>query len=600
MHRECALNGLRKSLADRGLHAMIIPTNDPHFGEYTQPHYKVREWLSGFTGSAGTLAVTEKSAALWTDSRYFIQAEEQLKGSGIRLMRSGMPYTPSITEWIKSEYPQGARIAVDGKLFSLEEYGKLESELKPYCSLVAIEDPFDKIWSDRPKLDFNPIKALSHTDCGESTADKFRRFKSLLNLEDGERFVYYLSACDDIAWFCNIRGTDIEYNPLPLSYLLITNSASHLFADPDALDDDLSRYLAGQEVEVHAYSSIESVLASLSDDMTRVYYAKGISVAHYNILHTSGSKEAEDKSVGGIVANMKAVKNNWELEGFRRAFLYDGVAWCRVLSRISESLASGVRLSEYGVKSLFIRLRSENEEYAGESFEPIVAFGKNGALPHYSVSAENDTLIAGGGFLLMDTGAHYSFGGTTDTTRTIPVGILNDEQKKFYTLVLKGMINLSAARFPAGTRGSSLDILARGFLYNEGVMYYHGTSHGIGHYLCVHEGPQSIRREENPVTLKPGMVISNEPAIYFEGEYGIRIENVLAVKFVETGKFGDFYGFETFTLVPLSTAAIKKELLSEAEVRWIDGYNSTVFKKISPLLDAREREWLRKETLPIG
>ena len=596
MYRVQILNELRRFLAENSLQAMVILTNDPHFGEYTQPHYKVREWLSGFTGSAGTLVVTQREAALWTDSRYFIQAESQLRGSGIRLMRMGVEFTPSIACWIRREYPQGANIAIDGKLFSLEQYRDFQAELDPDCRVVLIEDPFDSLWCDRPKLYFNPIRELAQLSCGESTAEKYRRFKSLLKMEEGERFVYYLCSCDDIAWFCNIRGNDIEYNPLPLSYLLVTHSALHLFVDTEALDEQVLLHLKQEGVEIHSYSAIEQVMASLSDDMTRIFYSRGISVAHYNILHSSAAKEVEDGSVGGLVANMKAVKNNWELEGFRRAFLYDGVAWCKVLCQIEESLKGGVPLTEYGIQRLFLQFRSEREEYSGESFEPIVAYGKNGALPHYAPSRESDTPIEGDGFLLMDTGAHYSFGGTTDTTRTIAVGVLNDERKKFYTLVLKGMINLSRALFPAGTRGSSLDILAREFLYNEGVMYYHGTSHGIGHYLCVHEGPQSIRREENPVTLKPGMVLSNEPAIYFEGSYGIRIENVLTVKEAIDGKFGDFYGFETLTLVPISTAPIERELLTGSEIEWINSYNSNVYNKISPLLEEKERVWLREAT----
>lgn len=596
MYRDCALDKLRDFLAGKGLQAMIVPSADPHFGEYTQPHYRVREWLSGFTGSAGTLVVTEKSAALWTDSRYFIQAESQLQGARIRLMKQGMPQTPSIEQWIKGEYPDGANVALDGRLFSLSQYRKMEKELAPLCRCVPVEDPFDAIWSERPAVEFKTIKALSRKSCGERTSEKFKRFKQTAAVAEDERFVYYLSACDDIAWLCNIRGADIEYNPLPQSYMLITNSAMHLFASLENMDEELQQALSAEGVELHSYSSFESVLASLSADMKRFYCSDAISVTHYRIFSAEGAEQVEDCMPGGIVANLKAVKNNWEIEGFRKAFLYDGAAWCKVLFKIDKALSEGVLLTESMVKSFFTGIRSENEFYAGESFEPIVAFGKNAALPHYSVSQQSDSIISGNGFLLMDTGAHYSFGGTTDTTRTIPVGVPDERQKKFYTLVLKGMIDLSMAHFPEGTRGSSLDILARGPLYNEGAMYYHGTGHGIGHYLCVHEGPQSIRREENPVVLKAGMVLSNEPAIYFEGEYGIRTENVVAVRETEATRFGSFYSFETFTLVPISLSAVDKSLLTDAEIAWLNDFHMAVFKKISPLLDAEEKEWLERAT----
>lgn len=596
MYRDSALDKLRDFLAGKGLQAMIVPSADPHFGEYTQPHYRVREWLSGFTGSAGTLVVTEKSAALWTDSRYFIQAESQLQGARIRLMKQGMSQTPSIEQWIKGEYPDGANVALDGRLFSLSQYRRMEKELAPLCRCVPVEDPFDAIWSERPAVEFKTIKALPQKSCGERTAEKFKRFKQTADVAEDERFVYYLSACDDIAWLCNIRGADIEYNPLPQSYMLITNLAMHLFASLENMDEELQQALSAEGVELHSYSSFESVLASLSADMKRFYCSDAISVAHYGIFSAAGAEQMEDCMPGGIVANLKAVKNNWEIEGFRKAFLYDGAAWCKVLFKIDKALSEGVLLTESMVKSFFTGIRSENEFYAGESFEPIVAFGKNAALPHYSVSQQSDSIISGNGFLLMDTGAHYSFGGTTDTTRTIPVGVPDERQKKFYTLVLKGMIDLSMAHFPEGTRGSSLDILARGSLYNEGAMYYHGTGHGIGHYLCVHEGPQSIRREENPVVLKAGMVLSNEPAIYFEGEYGIRTENVLAVRETEATRFGSFYSFETFTLVPISLSAVDKSLLTDAEIAWLNDFHMAVFKKISPLLDAEEKEWLERAT----
>lgn len=599
MERTELLNSVREYLEKHGFEAIIIPTQDPHFGEYTQQHFKVREWLSGFTGSAGTLVVTVKGAALWTDSRYFVQAESQLRGSAIHLMKMKIALTPTIEQWLKGQCTYGASVAVDGALFSVNEFEHLSNELEPECRLVAVKDPFSLLWHEREPLVFNPIVTMDSGHCGVASAEKFKMVKSALGMEDGGRYVYYLATCDDIAWLCNIRGSDIEYNPLALSYALVTNSAIHLFVNLDSLTEEARIQLTGDGVEIHPYNSIEEVMGQLTCDMVRMFNPDAISVAHYNIFVRPGCSVKTDTTPGGIVANLKSIKNNWEKEGFRRAFEADAVSWCKILKGIEETIASGAELTEYDVAKMFPAVRSENEYYIGESFETIAAFGPNAALPHYTATEENASKITGNGFLLMDTGAHYSFGGTTDTTRTVPVGKLSYEQKKFYTLVLKGMIDLTLAKFPSGTRGASLDILAREPLYREAVMYYHGTSHGIGHTLCVHEGPQSIRIEENPVTLKPGMIISNEPAIYFDGEYGIRTENVVMVESWKFSKFNEFYCFNTLTLVPIATSCIVKELLSAEEIEWLNAFHSQVYEKISPLLDSEERLWLKKATEAI-
>ena len=621
-------------MASQGLQAVIIPTNDPHFGEYTQEYYKVREWLSGFTGSAGTLVVTLEAAALWTDSRYFVQAESELAGSGIALMKMKMPATPSVEEWLKSQLlhkdgvnPSGCcgttpAIAIDEAIFSYSEYMGLKGNLEPECEIRPVADMFIDIWKERKPLEFKAIASLPVGFSGENTSSKYIGLIESLSpctgsSENRKKFAYIVTACDDVAWLCNIRGTDIEYNPVAQSYAVVTNDGIHLFAALDKMERDAKIYLADQNVVLHDYADYIDFLKKLGSDVLRICSKSKISVRDYNALAKYGFSEsgeeikfADDPVTGGALSRLKAVKNEVELEGFRRAYLYDGAAWCRLLKFIDESLSAGVSLTEYEIGEKLIEFRSGYLEYMGESFEPIVAYGANGALPHYSATKERCSRIPAecdktgnaleqGNFLLMDTGAQYLFG-TTDTTRTIPVGILDDDKKKFYTLVLKGMIALSRAKFPAGTRGASLDILARGPLFNEGVMYYHGTGHGIGHYLCVHEGPQSVRMEENPVTLEPGMVISNEPAIYFAGEYGIRTENVIAVKPWKETVFNKFYEFETFTLVPIATSCILPELLTSEEKNWLNTYNANVYEKISPLLAAeQEREWLRNATLPL-
>ena len=595
MNRTEALDSLREFLKERGISAMIVPTNDPHFGEYTQDHYKVREWLSGFTGSAGTLVVTETDAALWTDSRYFVQAARELSGSGICLMKMKMEGTPSIAGWIREQYPSGARVGIDGALFSYADYLQLEKDLAP-LTVESIPDPFDRIWKDRPPLAFRPVTVLPQEYSGESAASKFERVKQALCMGD-RRFVYIVTACDEVAWLCNIRGTDIEYNPLPQSYAVITNQAVHLFADLQALDEETQRYLRSQGIEIHPYDSFTERLGEFPADTLRVCSAARITVRDYNALNIQGAVFTDDPLAGGTVARLKAIKNECEAEGFRKAFLTDGIAWCKLLKYIDDSLREGRELDEYALGEKLVAFRKECPLYRGESFEPIVAFGPAAALPHYSATETSSQKIGTDNFLLMDTGGHYLFG-TTDTTRTVPVGKLTEEQKINYTLVLKGMISLSMAAFPKGTRGASLDVLARGPLYTRGLMYFHGTGHGIGHYLCVHEGPQSIRMEENPVPLEPGMVLSNEPAVYIEGKYGIRTENVLMVREWKTTPVNEFYRFETLTLVPIATECIAKEILAEEEIVWLNGYNAQVYEKISPFLDPEEKQWLGKACRP--
>ena len=592
MHRNTNLQALREKLGQMNLSAIIIPTNDPHFGEYTQDHYKIREWLSGFTGSAGTLVVTLKSAALWTDSRYFVQAASQLQGSQIKLMRMKMEGTPSIAQWILSQYPQGECVAIDKSLFSYSEYLTLCKELSP-CKVELIDDIFDDLWEGRPPLQFNPITWLDTSLTGESSKSKHERITGALGLND-ERFAYIVTMCDEVAWLCNIRGTDIEYNPLPQSYAIITNSATHLFADLDSIADDIKGALLKDNVELHPYNSFPHILAELPASVIRVVSKNRITVRDYKALDIPDAKFLEDPMGCGVVNYYKSIKNNWEKEGFCKAFLADGIAWCKVLKFIDDNIAAGNQLTEYEIGEQFARFRSEDPNYRGESFEPIVAFGPAGALPHYSATKESSQIVGKDNFLLMDTGAHYLFG-TTDTTRTIPLGNLSQKQKRHYTLVLKGMIRLSMACFPKNTRGSQLDILARGPLFSDGVMYFHGTGHGIGHYLCVHEGPQSIRMEENPVTLVPGMVISNEPAVYIEGEYGIRTENVILVQEWQYTPMNDFYNFRTLTCVPVDISCVEWNLLDSQETEWIKGYNRNVCKTIAPLLDEETAQWLNSK-----
>lgn len=589
MYRSAVIGALREKLSSMDIQAMIIPSNDPHFGEYTQERYRTREWISGFNGSAGTLVITLQKAALWTDSRYFVQAAAQLQGSGIELMKMKMEGTPSISEWIVSQYPSVRNVAIDRNLFSQNGYTALAKELSP-CNVVLADDFMDSLWSGREPLKANPVLYLDEIYSGEDTRSKHRRITSALGME-GEKYAYMVTMCDDVAWLCNIRGTDIEYNPLVQSYAVATQEKVHLFVQLQAVQEQVGEKLEAQGVELHPYGEFQSFVEQLPADTPRIGSKEKITVGDFALMISSGAQFIDDPVPGGAINYLKAIKNQVETEGFEKAFLADGVAWCKVLKFIDDSIREGNAITEYEVGEKFASFRSEDNNYRGESFEPIVAFGAAAALPHYSATKEHSQQIGSGNFLLMDTGGQYVCG-TTDTTRTIPLGDLTEQQIRHYTLVLKGMVGLTLAKFPKGTRGCQLDILARGPLFSDAAMYFHGTGHGIGHYLCVHEGPQSIRMEENPVTLVPGMVLSNEPAVYLEGNYGIRTENVVQVQQWKRSEMNEFYSFRTFTLVPIDTTCVDWDLLGTVESAWVKEYNMNVYKKLAPLLDEETAQWL--------
>lgn len=569
MDRRGAIISLRTLMERKGISAMIIPSNDPHFGEYIPDHYKCREWLSCFTGSAGTLVVTGQSAALWTDSRYFVQADKELAGTGILLMKLKIAGTPSIPEWIKSELPEGGTVAIDEDLFTYSEYKGYQSALDP-LKVEMISDPFDEIWEGRPSLEFHSVECMPESVSGESVISKRERLCAALGV--GTPFAYVVTALDEIAWLCNIRGCDVEYNPLVIAYAIVTTDKITLFGCVDMFPEQVKSYLRSQNVEIVGYSSFTDTLKGLGDDVVKIFSSDQATAKNYM---AAGPNILPDPTTGGTLNLMKAKKNSVELEGFRRACAEDAKAWKKLLEYIRVNIVEKDPqeyilnpLTEYDIAEKLIEFRKESEDYRGESFEPIVAYAANGALPHYTATKESCSVIRQRGFLLIDSGAQYTYG-TTDTTRTIPMGPLTQEEMEDYTAVLKGMTDLSMARFPQGTRGAQLDILARGPLFSRGKKYLHGTGHGIGHYLCVHEGPQSIRMEENPVHLYPGMVLSNEPAVYVEGSHGIRIENTIVVSPWMVGDDGEYYEFETITQIPISTDPVVWSRLSEEEKQWL-------------------------------
>ena len=569
MDRRGAIISLRTLMERKGISAMIIPSNDPHFGEYIPDHYKCREWLSCFTGSAGTLVVTGHSAALWTDSRYFVQADKELAGTGILLMKLKIAGTPSIPEWIKSELPKGGTVAIDEDLFTYSEYKGYLSALDP-LKVEMISDPFDEIWEGRPSLEFHTVECMPESVSGESVISKRERLCAALGV--GTPFAYVVTALDEIAWLCNIRGCDVEYNPLVIAYAIVTTEKITLFGCVDMFPEQVKSYLISQNVEIVGYSSFTDALKGLGDDVVKIFSSDQATAKNYM---AAGPNILPDPTTGGTLNLMKAKKNSVELDGFRRACAEDAKAWKKLLEYLRVNIVEKDPqeyilnpLTEYDIAEKLIEFRKESEDYRGESFEPIVAYAANGALPHYTATKESCSVIRQRGFLLIDSGAQYTYG-TTDTTRTIPMGPLTQEEMEDYTAVLKGMTDLSMARFPQGTRGAQLDILARGPLFSRGKKYLHGTGHGIGHYLCVHEGPQSIRMEENPVHLYPGMVLSNEPAVYVEGSHGIRIENTIVVSPWKVGDDGEYYEFETITQIPISTVPVVWSRLSEEEKQWL-------------------------------
>ena len=587
---------VRAYLSAERADAIIVPSNDPHFGEYVQKHFCIRAMLSGFDGSAGTLVLTLSEAALWTDSRYFIQAEAQLKGSGIDLMKIGVEGVPDIVSWLNARFDDGCRILLDGALISAAEYASYNKKLN--ARVVGIADPFDEILSEREPLYFETVILHPESFSGLSVAAK----REMVFSGDPAdlRICRILTRCDDIMWLCNIRGSDIDYNPVALSYALVFSDKILLFACKEAFEEAALEYLASQQVEILPYASFYDVCGEMASDESIHFLspASSTSMRLESIFADSRHFGYESRSEGEV-AYRKSIKNPVELEGFCKANLLDGIAWCRILKYIEDNIETGT-LNEYSIAQQLIEYRGESPDYRGESFEPIVAFNANAASAHYSANSDEEAaVVTAQGFLLMDTGAQYPFG-TTDTTRTIPLSELTPDQIADYTAVLKGMIQLSMASFIKGTTGYQLDILARQPLLSLGRLFFHGTGHGIGHYLCVHEGPQNIRMDrDSGVALLPGMVQSNEPAIYIEGEYGIRTENVLVVEPFTENEFGTFYRFETLTLVPIATSCIDREQLGDECAQWLNNYHRRVYEKIAPHLNDEEAIWLKNKCRPI-
>ena len=584
------IEALREVMKREHLAAFIFPSTDPHQGEYVPDHWKGREFISGFNGSAGTAVVTLTSAALWTDSRYFIAAEEQLRGTEFQLMKLKMPGTPTIAEWIGKECGAGAEVAVDGTVNSVSFVKELIADLRQQggITLRTNLDPLAQIWKDRPAIPENPVEIYPMKYAGDSCREKIARIRKGLREKHADGML--MSALDDIAWTLNLRGTDVHCNPVFVSYLLISSRDVTLYINKVKLTPEVEAYLKAEGVGVAAY---EDVAKGLKD-----YFEYNILLdpdeVNYVLYKTVTREIVEGESP---VKRMKTVKNETEIAGFRLAMLKDGIAMVKFLKWLKPAVEAGGQ-TEMSVDEKLTSLRAEQPLFRGVSFDTIAGYQAHGAIVHYEATTETDAELKPEGLLLLDSGGQY-LDGTTDITRTIALGPLTEEQKRVYTLVLKGHIQIELCKFPSGASGTQIDILARKDMWREGLNYLHGTGHGVGTYLCVHEGPHQFRMEWKPAPLVAGMTITDEPGIYLAGKFGVRIENTLLITPYTETEFGKFLQFESLTLCPIDKAPIVKEMLMEEEVDWLNSYHKYVFDTLSPHLSEDEKLWLSDACAPL-
>ena len=587
------LVALRRWMKENALTAFIFPSSDPHNSEYVVEHWKTREWISGFSGSAGTAVVTLQHAALWTDSRYFIAAAKELAGSEYQLMKERMAGTPSISEWLASELAEYEKpiVGVDGSVNTYADVADLKQSLATKGNMLVrcTGDPMDVLWTDRPVIPDNKVCLHPLKYAGETTESKLSRIRESLVKQGADGLL--VTALDEIAWVLNLRGSDVHCNPVFVSYLLISSNNATLYINREKLAEDVCEYLSTENIDVEEYESVENGL--------KKYTGKSLLIDIHSTNYALSTAVDSDKIHVGTspIPMMKAIKNKVEQDGFRAAMLRDGVAMVKFLAWIKGAVEAGGQ-TEITLADRLEALRTEQQHFKGISFDTIVGYEAHGAIVHYEATPETDIPIEPHGFVLIDSGAQYE-DGTTDITRTIALGELTDEQRRVYTLVLKGHIQLDLCRFPSGACGSQIDAVAREPMWREGYNYLHGTGHGVGSYLNVHEGPHQVRMEWRPAPLQAGMTVTNEPGLYLEGKFGVRIENTLLIVPAETTAFGDFLKFETLTLAPIDTTPIVLDLLTEEERLWINNYHRRVFESLSPYLAGHERKWLEEATRSI-
>lgn len=586
------LESLREVMRREHLSAFIFPSTDAHQSEYVADHWQGRTWISGFNGSAGTAVVTMKSAALWTDSRYFLAAEEQLKGTEFQLMKLKIEGTPTISEWLAQELQgENAEVGLDGMVNSYHETMGLIADLRKSGGITVRTnfDPLGLIWTDRPAIPANPVEIQPMEFAGESVASKISRIRTALRQRHADGML--ISALDDIAWTLNLRGTDVHCVPVFVSYLLISSQQVSLYVDSAKINDEVKAYLTENGISLYPYNKVAEGLERYSE---------------YNILLDGDEtsyflwktvKCQEIIAGNSPVPAMKAQKNDREIAGFRQAMLRDGVAMVKFLRWLKPAVEAGGQ-TEISIDRKLTSLRAEQHLFRDISFDTIAGYQAHGAIVHYEATPETDVALKPEGLILIDSGAQYQ-DGTTDITRTIALGPVTEEMKHVYTLVLKGHIQLELAKFPDGASGTQLDALARECMWREGYNYLHGTGHGVGAYLSVHEGPHQIRMEWKPTPLRAGMTVTDEPGLYLSGKFGVRIENTLLIKDYQTTEFGKFLQMESLTLCPIDLTPVDFSMLQPEEIEWLDTYHRDVFEKLSPYLEGEDLEWLREATRSV-
>lgn len=584
------LEALRDLMRSKHIDAVIIPGTDPHQSEYPSEHWKFRDYVSGFTGSNGTVVVTLDDAGLWTDSRYFLQAAEQLEGSGFTLRKENIPGEPTVLEWLGEVLDEDAVVGVDGRLFSLIEANRIEMFCAQNGFMFAPDfRAAEAIWTDRPARPMNPAFVHDEALAGEDVDSKISRVVDALDAADADGLL--ITALDEIAWLLNLRGSDVDYTPVVIAFAYVSEDERVLFIDSEKVTSEVKDHLKKYSVKIKDYDDIEKFLGKISSTATVMVDPNRVSDALGQAMICNKTYMASP------VIALKGVKNESQIAGFRQAMLYDGAAMVRMMMWLEQNVANGI--TEMDVDR---RLQQERAAYAsnrGDSFHMIAGYKDHGAIVHYEATDESAYTLAPEGLLLIDTGGQY-LEGTTDITRTISLGNPTAAEKHDYTLILKGHLALARAVFPKGTMGVQLDVLARGPLWKEGMTYLHGTGHGVGHFLGCHEGPQSIRMEANPTPLELGMVTSNEPGIYKTGEYGIRTENLLlCVPACSNEEWGEFYKFESLTLFPYDTTLMDMDMLSREEVKQINDYHAMVCERLRPLLNADEAQWLEQKCKSI-
>lgn len=583
---------LRRLMKDRGIHAYIIPSSDPHQSEYVPEHFKSRAFISGFTGSAGTVVVTMDKAGLWTDGRYYIQAEKQLEGSGIKLFRAGQPDVPTFTDWTFDELSDGQCVGFDGRLLSVANVKEMREKFdRKGLKINSKYDLIDEIWKDRPQLPVEPLYIHETRFAGKTAKEKLDEVRAEMDKQGA--LYYLLSSLDDIAWLFNLRGNDIVNNPVFISFALISKDRAELFIDRRKVSQEVRDELLNNGVYVEEYERINDKLASLKKGDRILLDPRRVNIALYNAI----CKEAQIINGDNITTKLKSIKNDIEIRNLRNCQVRDGVAMVKFLYWLERNLASG-EVTEISASDMLEKYRSEQEYYKGLSFDTIAGYKDHAAMMHYKAVPETQYKLKNEGMYLVDSGGQY-LDGTTDITRTIVLGKLSEEEKRDFTLVLKGHIALASIKFLYGATGSSLDVLARQPIWEMGIDYKCGTGHGVGYMLNVHEGPQSISPRPNNVVLEAGMIITNEPGIYKEGKYGIRTENMMLVVQDEKTEFGQFMKFESLSYCPIDIDGIDVSMLSQREKQWLNCYHRKVYELLSPHLNEEEREWLKKETREI-